>query len=313
MALDQANLAYLERVRGNGIPPARDIGLPEYRQRMAAMQAARPRGPEVLSVEDHLVFCDAGGVPVRLYVPVAKPKALMVYMHGGGWATGSVAGWDPVIRALANATGCAVVSVDYRLAPEHPFPAAVDDVMAVLGWAAGQAESIAGVPVPLVVAGDSAGANLAAAATLLARDAGGPAIGLQVLAYPSVDGNIDAASLGDLTPPSLSRADIAWYYDRYVPDPALRRDPRFSPIDAPDHCGLPRALILTAENDILRGQAEDYGTKLVAAGVPVTLRRYLGTMHGFLNAGAAIPQSGLAIREIAAWIDYALGIAGDPA
>lgn len=302
MALDEANQRLLQALQSSGIPPASEIGLPRYRELLSAAQSKRPRGPDVASAQD--VVAEHGGcaVPLRVYVPDGELVAVMLYMHGGGWTTGSVAGWDPVMRRLANATRCVVISVEYRLAPEHRFPAPVDDVAAALAWVAMRRSDLPGATLPLLIAGDSAGANLAAAVTILARDAGGPPIALQILVYPSVSGDIDDPSLIEFQPPRLTREDIGWYYDQYVPDRAARRDPRFSPLDSEDLSRLPPALILTAENDVLRGQAEAYGLQLVAAGVSVAMRRHLGTMHGFLNFGDAIPQSGAAMRDIAGFI-----------
>lgn len=302
MSLDEANQRLLQALLSNGIPPPSEIGLPRYRALLYDAQAKRPRGPDVASVTDVVADQDGCAVPLRIYVPEGNPIAVMLYMHGGGWTTGSIAGWDPVMRRLANATQCIVLSVEYRLAPEHPFPAAVDDVLAALGWVAANRACLPGAALPLVIAGDSAGGNLAAAVAILARDAAGPEIALQLLVYPSVSGDIDLPSLTDLTPPRLTRDDIGWYYDSYLPDRGARRDPRFSPLDADDLSSLPPALILTAENDVLRGQAEAYGMRLIEAGVPVAMRRHLGTMHGFLNAGEAIPQSGTAMRDIAEFI-----------
>lgn len=311
MPLDAANAAYLEQLRQSGFPSPGDIPLGDYRALLDAVFSSAPPGPAVAQVEDRRITGSDGTVPVRLYTPTERPKAVMLYLHGGGWTIGSLHGWDPTIRRLAQATGCAIVSVDYRLAPEHPFPAAVDDALTAAKWTAEHLLEIAGTQVPFGIAGDSAGANLSAAATLIARDAGGPNIAFQILAYPTVNGNIDEPSLREFASPRLSLADLRWYFDSYVPDLAHRSDPRFSPINAVHHGDLPPAFILTAENDILRSQAEDYGVKLIAAGVPVLMRRYLGTIHGFLTLDESIPQSGQAIVDIAAYIDGILATGGD--
>jgi acetyl esterase len=278
MPLDRENQLLVDQMRAR-MPPAGSLPAHELRKRLAEASLLAPKGPDLARVEDSA----AGTVPIRIYVPTAKPLAVIAYMHGGGFTIGSIPMWDFTLRKLAQTTSCAVISVDYRLAPEYPFPAAVEDTMEAVRWTAEHVSDIVSRAVPVIVAGDSAGATLATVACVLARDSGGPSIAAQVLIYPAATGDIDDPSLRQFEPPRLTIEDIAWYWDQYIPDRERRMDPRFAPARTEDLTGLPPAFILTAENDILRHDGEEYGLKLVRAGVPVTLRRYLGTAHGFFN------------------------------
>jgi acetyl esterase len=258
-------------------------------------------GPEVASVRDIVIPGQAGGIPARVYSPVPDSPGTVVYYHGGGWVLGSVDDWDACVRALAVAAGCDVVSVDYRLAPEHVFPAATDDAYDALVWVASSLASGR----PLMVAGDSAGGNLAAVCALRARDAGRPALALQVLIYPVTDHDLDRESYlkYDGREYILNRRDMAWFWDHYAPDPAARSNPYASPLRAADLSGLPPAYVITAEHDPLRDEGDAYAGRLRAAGVPVEHRHYGSQIHGFFtmvnvlgDADKAIEQAGAAIR-----------------
>ena len=221
------------------------IGWPKLGSMSAAELRAipRPRAPvvtEVRSVTDGVLPGPAGDIPIRIYRPAEQPAGVIVYYHGGGWTIGDLDGVDATLRLLANQTGCTVVSVDYRLAPENPFPAAVDDAMAAAQWAAANLAALAAPGAPLMVMGDSAGGNLSAVVCILARDAGGPQIDLQVLVYPATDGDVDSPAMHAFEPPFLDRDDIIWFCDQYIPL-AERRDPRFAPARAASHAGLPPA------------------------------------------------------------------------
>jgi acetyl esterase len=206
----------------------------------------------VASVRDIVIPGQAGGIPARVYSPAPDAPGVVVYYHGGGWVLGSADQWDASVRALTVASGCDVVSVDYRLAPEHVFPAATDDAYDALVWAAG---SLANGR-PLVVAGDSAGGNLAAVSALRARDTGGPSLAFQVLVYPVTDYDLDRKSYHqyDGTEFIVNRRDMAWFWDHYVPDPAARANPYASPLRANDLAGLPPAYVVTDEHDPLRDE-----------------------------------------------------------
>jgi acetyl esterase len=282
MSVDQETQRFIEQLR-NRLPVIGSVTAAQFREVQAQLAALAPKGPELARVEDVTIDTPARVVPGRLYVPAGVPVAIILYVHGGGWTIGSVASSDHTVRKLAQTTSCYVVSIDYRLAPEHPFPAAVEDVMHALQWTAQQRNQIAGRPIPLIVGGDSAGANLCTVASILARDANGPSIAAQILIYPSTQGDIDAPALQEFEAPFLNRSEIEWFFDQYIPDHAQRSDPRFAPMETKDLSGLPPAFILTAENDLLRREAENYGLRLTQAGVPVSMRCYLGTVHGFFN------------------------------
>lgn len=258
-------------------------------------------GPEVASVRDIVIPVQAGGIPARVYSPAPDAPGVVVYYHGGGWVVGSVEDWDASVRALAVASGCDVVSVDYRLAPEHAFPAAADDAYDALTWAAGALANGR----PLVVAGDSAGGNLAAVAALRARDSAGPPLVLQVLVYPVTDHDLDRKSYHeyDGTEFIVNRRDMEWYWNHYAPDPATRANPYASPLRAPDLSGLPPAYVVTAEHDPLRDEGFAYADRLRAARVPVEHRHYASQIHGFFSfvnliddADKSISEAGAAIR-----------------
>jgi acetyl esterase len=259
---------------------------------------------EVAHVEDR----ELAGVPVRVYVPAAaeQPLGAIVYLHGGGWVFGSLTTVDGVCRRLADRAGMAVLSVDYRLAPEHPWPAAVEDGEAVLAAVADGAASDLGVdPARVVVAGDSAGGFLATVLARRARDAGRPVVG-QALIYPVVR----RAALADLADDvgaaaGLSAASMRWYWDRFLGDdgPSGQAAAPTSELDplAADLGGLPPALVLTAEHDVLRAEGEAYAEALADAGVEVMAVRLLGLPHGFLRRLTVFPQAGRTIDQIAAW------------
>jgi acetyl esterase len=287
-----------------GGPPMWELTPDEGRAVVEANNAMIGAGPEVASVRDIVIPSRAGGIPARVYSPGADAPGLVVYYHGGGWVLGSVNSWDASVRALAVASGCDVVSVDYRLAPEHRFPAAADDAFDALEWAASDAGLAAGRPI--VVAGDSAGGNLATVAALRARDAGGPPIALQVLVYPVTDSDLDRTSYHQYTGTELilNRQDMVWFWDHYAPDPAARVNPYAAPLRATDLTGLPPAYIITAEHDPLREEGFAYADRLRAARVPVEHRHYGSEIHAFFtfvnvldDADKAVADAGAAIRS----------------
>jgi acetyl esterase len=261
-------------------------------------------GPFVASVRDILIPGQAGGIPARVYSPVADPPGTVVYYHGGGWVIGSVDDWDAVCRALAVASGCDLVSVDYRLAPEHRFPAAVDDAYDAAVWAGAEM----GAGRPLVVAGDSAGGNLAAVTALRARDSGGPAFALQVLVYPVTDHDMDRKSCREYDGNEfiLNRRDMMWFWDHYAPDPAARSNPYASPLRDPDLTGLPPAYVVTAEHDPLRDEGFAYADRLRAARVPVAHRHYGSQIHGFFTMVNVLEDADKAAGEVGAAIRAAV-------
>ncbi len=272
----------------------------EYRHGAAA--AAGPPLP-MARVEPQSIPGPAGEIPARLYVaPGADPppRPLLVYLHGGGWTIGDLDTHDGPCRFLAAHSGAAVLSVDYRLAPEHPFPAAVEDALAAFGWAAESAAEIGADPARIAVGGDSAGGNLAAAVSLLARDGGGPRPAMQALVYPVTDAiggqrSRDLFAAGFL----LTKADMDWFERHYLPEPPMFEDPRVSVLRAADHSGLPPAYVATAGFDPLRDEGEAYAERMRAAGVKVALRRHPGLIHGFANMTAISRSARAAMLELA--------------
>jgi acetyl esterase len=303
MPIDPGVQELIDGVKAAGLPAIGSVSAQQLREAYRAMTPKLPPGPEVHKVDDLGIPGPAGLIPARVYWPTPGPKAVIVYFHGGGWTIGSLDAWDAALRRLALATGCSVLSVDYRLAPEAPFPAAVEDALLAVHWAGKELDRIAGRRVPLIVAGDSAGGNLAAVVAQQMRDLGGPAIAGQVLIYPSTDGDIDAPLLQRFVSPFLTREEIVWFFDQYIPDMAQRVDPRFAPLRAKSLAKLPPAYVLTAENDLLAEEAELYAQRMKDAGVTVEVKRYLGTIHGFFTMDRGLlPHSEEAMADIAVFV-----------
>ncbi|MDO3705296.1 alpha/beta hydrolase [Micromonospora sp. C28SCA-DRY-2] len=293
-----------------GTPPLYTQTLAEARAAdLAAIRAGGGAVEPVHEVRDAHVPGPAGDLPVRVYRPAGSgPLPTLVYFFGGGWTLGSIDTADGICRRLANAVPCQVVTVGYRLAPEHPFPAAVHDCHAASRWLAAHPEQFDLDPARVAVGGDSAGGNLAAAVTLLARDRGGPRLAAQLLVYPNTDQT--ATAPGDDDPLLFNRHSVAWYRRHYLPDPAAARDPLASPLLAPDLTGLPPALVVTAEHDPLREQGERYAHRLRAAGVPTTLTRYPGMIHGFFAMPGVFDDGRRAQDEAAAFLRGRFGLTG---
>jgi acetyl esterase len=263
-------------------------GVPEWHELSVA--AARRVEDEVFAAEHSvdlptrdLAFPGPDGpVPVRAYRPEDATGAL-VFFHGGGWTLGTLDSVDPVCRALAARSDRLVVSVDYRLAPENPFPAAVDDAVAALEWTARNAGRLGGDADWLGVAGTSAGGALAAATALYAREFGGPSLDHQLLAYPMTDRNLETDSHRADSCPLLSTADVRWFWGNYLRSPVDAYNPFAAPLRTPDLSGLPPATVLTAGVDPLCDEGRAYATRLEEAGVPVAAHHYPGLPHGFLS------------------------------
>jgi acetyl esterase len=285
MPLDLATRTLLEQAAAGGGKPLSESTPEEARALSDAFASMNGPGPAMARREDHLVPVEGGAITVRLLVPPQGARGVVVYYHGGGWVIGSIDGYEVLGRKLAERTSCAVALVDYRLAPEHRYPAAADDSYAALEWAAARVAEVTGRPgAPLIVAGDSAGGNLAAVVALRARDGRGSAIDLQVLIYPVTDADFERPSYVD--PENqllLTKEAMVWFWDHYVPDPARRAEPDASPLRAASLAGLPPAVVATAEYDVLRDEGEAYAERLRAAGVPVDFKRHLGQTHGFFQ------------------------------
>jgi len=261
--------------------------------------------PEMHAVQD----VDADGVPVRVYRPTDETALpTIVFLHGGGWTIGCVNDYDGVARTIAHATNAVVVSVEYRLAPEHPFPAGYDDCWTALNWAAKHAPDFGGDGSKLVLMGDSAGGNLTAVCALRARDAGGPELALQVLIYPVTDYNFDGQSYRENgTGYLLEQETMRWFVDCYTRGGADPSDPRISPLQADDLRGVAPALVITAEFDPLRDEGAAYAERLQEAGVPTTYRCYDGMIHIFFGLVAVFDDGRAALDQAAAAIADAVG------
>jgi acetyl esterase len=244
---------------------------------------------------------DGSILPLRVYRPAGtRPLPALLYFFGGGWVLGTIDTADGVSRRLANSSGALVAVVGYRLAPEHPFPCAVDDCYAALRWMAGHADEIGADPARLAVGGDSAGGNLAAAVALLAQR-GGPRLAGQLLVYPNTDQLADDESMRAAADRFLfNQHSVAWYRQHYLTRPEDAASPLASPLRAPSLAGLPPALVITAEYDPLRDQGEAYARRLADEGVPVELSRYPGMVHGFFTMAGTVGASRTAIAQAAA-------------
>ena len=307
MPLNEALTAFLTEMAEQGVKPIHESTPEEVRGLTAGLSELYGVGPDMARVEDTTIPVDGGEIAARILVPSASPRGVFIYYHGGGWVIGgNIDEFDTLGRKLAARTGCAVVLVDYRLAPEHRYPVAVDDSYAALEWVHAHLDDIAGAAVPIIVGGDSAGGNLAAIMTQRSRDRGGPPIAFQALVYPVTDADLDNASYtAEENQLMLSRESMVWFWDHYLPDVARRSETDASPLQAKDFAGLPPAIVLTAEYDVLRDEGEAYADRLQEAGVPVDRIRVPGQMHGFFTL-LMVPGHEDAIEQIATSLDKSL-------
>ena len=311
MTLDEATAALLSQRAEAGTKPLHAMEPPEARGFLASMRPEAAGLPPMHRVEDRRVRVSGGSIPVRVLVPEGGIAGVVVYYHGGGWVVGSIDDFELAGRRLAERSNCAVVLVDYRLAPEYRFPTAVDDSYAALCWVDRNLQDLLGRRMPIVVAGDSAGGNLAAVMALRARDEKGPVISMQVLIYPVTDCDFDTTSYRD--PENdllLTREAMIWFWDHYAPDPAVRLHPEASPLRVANTANLPPAVVLTAEHDVLRAEGEVYATRLMKSRVPVRHRRFEGQMHGFFTMVDVLPGSAAGIDFVAGAIREHLGGGG---
>jgi acetyl esterase len=270
---------------------------------LESIRAGRGAATPVGAVTRLSIPGPGGELAGRLYHPGAAGRLpVVIYFFGGGWTLGNLDTCDEVCRRLCRGVDCLVLSVAYRLAPEHPFPAAPRDCHAAALWAAANVDRHDGDPTRIAVAGDSAGGNLAAAVTLLARDRG-PALACQVLVYPNVEHGADTPSMRESDDPAMfNRRSVEWYWGHYLAAPGDGTDPLASPLRAPDLRGLPPALVITAERDPLRDEAERYAGRLAEAGVPVTQVRYDGMAHGFFTMTGTLETARAATGKVVAFL-----------
>lgn len=295
---DAGLVEVVEDDRASAGPSFRELGPAAVREFQQARVASRPAGPAVERVTDLRIADSMDG---RLYCPAPGGGiALTVFLHGGMWTIGSLDSHDRLCRRMALATGSAVLAVDYRRAPEHPAPAAVDDAVATILWAAARRAELAGDgQCPLLVAGDSSGGNLAALACLRLRRDEVALPDAQVLIYPNTDLTLSLPSTQQKGVGwGITTDDIAWGIEGWVPDVARRADPVVSPLFEPDLGGLPTTLIVTAGHDPLRDEGEEYAARLEAAGTPVLLRREAAMIHGFLTLDTRSPAAAAAGQRV---------------
>jgi acetyl esterase len=286
--------AFLDQLAAMGGKQLYEMSPVEARATGAALNDLGVPVQEVARIENRTVPGPAQPIPIRCYKPVASGTLpVLVYFHGGGWVLGGLESHDRECRALANLSGCTVIAVDYRLAPEHPFPAAVEDAYAATRYIADHATEFSIDPQRLAVGGDSSGGNLAAVVTLMARETGDPKIAFQLLVYPAVDfTDTDRPSMVQYAEGHfLTRPLMDYFSNLYVPKAEDRRRVHASPLFASDFRGLPPAMVITAECDLIRDQGELYAQKLKEAGVPVTVKRYDGMIHPFFSFGGIMDDA----------------------
>jgi len=294
ITLDPQVAMFLQMQAAAGAPPMEQFEPAALRQAFS-MQSKMTAAPpaEMASVEDKLIPGDGSDIPVRIYRPLTDGDDLLpvlVFYHGGGWVICDLDTHDDACRSLAAEGKCMVVSVDYRLAPEHKYPAAVDDAWAALLWVAENGTSIGADNERIAVGGDSAGGNLAAVTALMARNQGGPEIAFQLLIYPVTDiSNLNRQSHQLFAENyGLTYAAMTWFRDHYLPAGQNPADPHISPLCADDFSGLPPAMVITCEADVLRDEGDAYAEAVHGAGVHVDQRRYPGMIHGFFSMAGVI-------------------------
>ena len=301
MSLDPQVKKILVEAEALGLPVYQDLSPTEARKQM--LDLAPPVEPllAVNRVEDRSIPGPGGEIPLRLYYPAGDlPFATLAYFHGGGWVIGDLDTHHGFCHALAKKSGCLVVSVDYRLAPEHPYPAAVEDAYAATKWVVENAAVIQADPDRFAVCGDSAGGHLAAVVSMMARDLKGPRIDLQVLIYPITDCNYSTPSYKENKEGYMLTRDLMkWFWSLFLEDESQADDPYASPLRADNLSDLPQALIITAGYDPLRDEGEAYGKRMQEAGVKVTLSRYPGMIHAFIRMTARLDKANDALDEIA--------------
>ncbi|HVD82751.1 MAG TPA: alpha/beta hydrolase [Bradyrhizobium sp.] len=309
VTLDPDAAAVFKAFQEAGRPPYETVSPAEARELyLAARFVSNPEPPELKSVRPLAIPAPHGSIPARVYTPLKLRETeglapCLVFFHGGGWVIGNLDSHDVACRKLADEGQLIVIAVDYRLAPEHKFPAAVDDAIAAARWIADNARQLGIDALRLSVGGDSAGGNLAAVVAISARDGNGPAIAGQLLIYPSTDLALVHPSHSEPeTSILLTHSVIRWFCDHYLNGAADVDDWRASPARVKSLTGLPPAYVLTAGADPLRDEGDEYAKRLKEAGVPVTYRTFPGQFHGFFTMGKLLQQANVAAREIGVWL-----------
>ncbi len=290
---------------GAELPPLHTLSVQQARAQFAARDFPGLRRPGIATVANHEMPGPGGPIALRVYTPLGDGRfPLMLFFHGSGFVVCSLDTHDSMCRNLCAGTGCVVVSVDYRLAPEAKFPAAPDDCLAATRWAVANAADLGADPDRVFVAGDSAGGNLAAVTALRIRDEGGPSLLGQLLIYPVTDYYQPGAPsmLQNAEGYGLTRAGMIWFWDHYLSSPADADSPHACPLRAADLSRLPPALVVTAEYDPLRDEGEFYADRLRQAGVPTEMKRWQGMNHGFFFWPGVVDRAGAAMDEACDWV-----------
>jgi len=312
MSLDAIVKGLLDDMAANSTPKLWELAPPQGREmyRMIA-NTLEPQGISIGKTENMSIPGPAAPIQIRIYTPVAgggTALPVLVYFHGGGFVIGDLETHDPLCRTLANETGAKVVAVDYRLAPEHKFPAAPDDSYAAVKWVETNAASLGVDPNRIAVGGDSAGGNLAAVVCQMAKQKGGPHIVFQLLIYPVTQMRADTGSMKSFAEGYfLEKRTMDWFFDQYTTPGIDPNDPRVSPLAAADLSGLPRAYVVTAGFDPLRDEGKAYADKLNRAGVAAVYVDYPSMIHGFFGMSGVLPQARQAITDASAALRKAFG------
>jgi acetyl esterase/lipase len=301
MPLDPQAQRVVDAMAALNLKPVEESTPAEARESIRTRTAALGPVEGVVAVADHRVPVAGAEITVRVYSPGGPgPHPTLVYYHGGGWVIGDLYTHDGLCRSITNAARCVVVSVDYRLAPEWKYPVAAEDSYTALCWVVANAARLGVDPRRVAVGGDSAGGNLAAVATLMARDRGGPGVVHQILIYPVTDSDLNTHSYAEnATGYVLTIEGMRWFWSHYLAHAGQGLEPHASPLRAPSLAGLPSALVITAECDPLRDEGEAYAARLRDAGVPVTVTRYDGMFHGFVRMTRILDKARTALDEIA--------------
>ncbi|MEQ9359476.1 alpha/beta hydrolase [Coleofasciculus chthonoplastes] len=301
MPLNDSTQLLLNQIKQLGLPSLNELDPIQAREQATQANQLSHKPEPVALVENRLIPGSQIDIPIRIYTPAGNPPfPILVFFHGGGWVIGNLEAVDSICRTLTNQAGCIVVSVDYRLAPEHKFPAAVEDAYTATEWVAKNAASFQGDPKRIAVGGDSAGGNLAAVVALLSRDRKFPSLRYQVLFYPATQYGFDTDSHRQNGKDYLLTTELlVWFWHHYLSSAADGQNPQASPLLADDLSNLPPALIITAEYDPLRDEGEAYGMRLQKAGVSVKMTRYDGTIHGFVGMAQVLDQGREALAEAA--------------
>ena len=308
VVLDPDAAAVFKAFKEAGRPPYETVGHLKAREMyLAARVVSNPEPPDLESAKPLSIPAPHGAIPARIYTPKALRKTnglapCLVFYHGGGWVIGDLESHDVVCRKLAHEGEMIVIAIDYRLAPEHKFPAAVDDAMTAVKWIAANAKQLGIDASRLTVGGDSAGGNLAAVTAIAARDGDGPKLAGQLLIYPGTDLAMKHPSHSEPeTSILLTHSVIKWFCNHYLGDADIN-DWRVSPLRAKTLAGLPPAYVITAGGDPLRDEGDDYARRLKEAGVAVTYKHFAGQFHGFFTMGKLLPQANVAASDIASWM-----------